>query len=279
MTDSFLDASQGAKRRLPLPGLLATGVLVAALAAPALAEQDAEAYQALQDEHAALQAEQESLQSELEASRSQLAEQESEAKTLRGQIETLEAQLAEAREKAAEAAEMADEAREALNDEAGASEEVNALAVRVAELEQALQEAERERDIQYREHHAELAALRSRLPPEEGGTLELESAQASARLTAQAMRTAERDLRRAGGGDAARQADLEQLGDELEQDQRLVSRVQGGTLYRVRRGESLAGIAGRYYGNANRWPEIHEANEHVLENPDHVWPGMTLILP
>lgn len=269
MTEAVLAASPVAKRRLPLPGLFAAGLLVAALGTPALAEQDDQA----------LQAEQESLQSELEAANSRLQEKAGEMEALRGQLDALEAELAEAREQASEATDMAEEARDALNDEAGASEEVNALSVRVAELEQALQEAQRDRDIQYREHHAELSALRSRLPPEEGGTLELESAQASARLTAQAMRSAERELRRAGGGSAAQQADLEQLAEELEHDQRLVSRVQGGTLYRVNPGESLARIAGRYYGNANRWTEIHAANEHVLESPDHVWPGMTLILP
>lgn len=46
-----------------------------------------------------------------------------------------------------------------------------------------------------------------------------------------------------------------------------------------KRHETLAGIAGRYYGDGNRWEEIHEANAHVLRNPDLVWPGLTLVLP
>jgi nucleoid-associated protein YgaU len=173
----------------------------------------------------------------------------------------------------AEAAPQADEVEaandeHAVNDEKAESERVEELLSQLAEREQALHEARRE-----------LETLRSRLPPEEGGTLDLESAQASARLTAQAMHSARVALRQAGDRDAAYEADIEQLGQELARDQALVARVQGGTLYRVRQGESLAGIAGRFYGDANRWPEIHEANAHILEEPDRIWPGMPLILP
>jgi nucleoid-associated protein YgaU len=47
----------------------------------------------------------------------------------------------------------------------------------------------------------------------------------------------------------------------------------------VKEGETLGAISARYYGDANLWPRIHRANEHVLDSPDRVWPGTTLILP
>lgn len=136
-----------------------------------------------------------------------------------------------------------------------------------------------EREAQLRQAQRELTALRARLPQEEGGDLDLESAVHSARLTAEAIRSARSELLQAGGSDAALEESIDQLIAELARDQALVARGRGDTLYEVRRGETLAGIAGRYYGNSNRWEEIHEANAHVLRNPDLVWPGLTLVLP
>ncbi|EWG97981.1 LysM peptidoglycan-binding domain-containing protein [Halomonas sp. BC04] len=136
-----------------------------------------------------------------------------------------------------------------------------------------------EREAQLRQAQRELTALRARLPQEEGGNLDLDSAVNSARLTAEAIRAARSELLAAGGSDAALEENIDQLIEELARDQALVARGRGDTLYEVRRGETLAGIAGRYYGNSNRWEAIHEANAHVLRNPDLVWPGLTLVLP
>ncbi|RDB43266.1 LysM peptidoglycan-binding domain-containing protein [Halomonas sp. DQ26W] len=136
-----------------------------------------------------------------------------------------------------------------------------------------------EREAQLRQAQRELSALRARLPQEEGGDLDLDSAINSARLTAEAIRSARSELLRAGGSDAGLEENIDQLIEELERDQALVARGRGDTLYEVRRGDTLAGIAGRYYGNSNRWEEIHQANAHVLRNPDLVWPGLTLVLP
>ncbi|RCV87282.1 LysM peptidoglycan-binding domain-containing protein [Billgrantia montanilacus] len=136
-----------------------------------------------------------------------------------------------------------------------------------------------EREAQLRQAQRELAALRARLPQEEGGDLDLDSAVNSARLTAEALRSARSGLLRAGGSDAGLEENIDELIEELARDQTLVARGRGDTLYEVRRGETLAGIAGRYYGDSNRWEEIHEANAHVLRNPDLVWPGLMLVLP
>jgi len=50
-------------------------------------------------------------------------------------------------------------------------------------------------------------------------------------------------------------------------------------LHTVALGESLTGIAKRYYGNANRWTEILEANKPMLRTPAGLKAGMKLKIP
>ena len=38
-------------------------------------------------------------------------------------------------------------------------------------------------------------------------------------------------------------------------------------------------VAGRFYGTGKRWPDVFEANRHVLANPDALVPGITLVVP
>ena len=47
----------------------------------------------------------------------------------------------------------------------------------------------------------------------------------------------------------------------------------------VRRGETLSGIARRYYGFASRWPVIYKTNRDVIGNPDVLIPGTKLVIP
>jgi nucleoid-associated protein YgaU len=49
--------------------------------------------------------------------------------------------------------------------------------------------------------------------------------------------------------------------------------------YTVVSGDSLSKIAKKYYGNANRWREIFEANRDQLDNPDLIKPGQVLKIP
>lgn len=63
--------------------------------------------------------------------------------------------------------------------------------------------------------------------------------------------------------------------------------VQGGVqstaaaaqTYTVVSGDSLSKIAKRFYGNANRWREIFEANRDQISNPDLIRPGQVLKIP
>ena len=53
----------------------------------------------------------------------------------------------------------------------------------------------------------------------------------------------------------------------------------GARTYEVRSGDSLSKIAQRFYGDANQWPRIHEANRDQIKNPDLIHPGQKLVIP
>ena len=47
----------------------------------------------------------------------------------------------------------------------------------------------------------------------------------------------------------------------------------------VVRGDTLSAIAKTYYGNANQYPKIFEANKPMLGHPDKIYPGQLLRIP
>ena len=49
--------------------------------------------------------------------------------------------------------------------------------------------------------------------------------------------------------------------------------------YVVVAGDSLSKIAKRYYGDANKWNRIYEANRDQIKNPDLIHPGQRLRIP
>ncbi|MBN1179698.1 MAG: LysM peptidoglycan-binding domain-containing protein [Anaerolineae bacterium] len=49
--------------------------------------------------------------------------------------------------------------------------------------------------------------------------------------------------------------------------------------YVVKSGDSLSKIARDVLGNANRWPEIFEANKDKIKDPNLIYPGQELTLP
>lgn len=53
----------------------------------------------------------------------------------------------------------------------------------------------------------------------------------------------------------------------------------GSTFYTVEKGDTLSKIAKHFYGNANRYPEIFEANKPMLKDPDKIYPGQVLRIP
>jgi len=49
--------------------------------------------------------------------------------------------------------------------------------------------------------------------------------------------------------------------------------------YTVVKGDTLSRIAKQFYGDANKWRKIFEANGDVIKNPDLIHPGQVLKIP
>ena len=47
----------------------------------------------------------------------------------------------------------------------------------------------------------------------------------------------------------------------------------------VASGDTLSAIAKKYYGDANKYPQIFEANKPMLSSPDKIYPGQKLRIP
>lgn len=50
-------------------------------------------------------------------------------------------------------------------------------------------------------------------------------------------------------------------------------------MYVVVKGDTLARIAREFYGDAAKYSLIYDANKSVLEHPDKIYPGLSLIIP
>ena len=53
----------------------------------------------------------------------------------------------------------------------------------------------------------------------------------------------------------------------------------GVRTYKVESGDTLAGIARKYYKNSGQWQKIAEANKGTLSDPTKLKPGMILVIP
>ncbi len=49
--------------------------------------------------------------------------------------------------------------------------------------------------------------------------------------------------------------------------------------YTVQKGDTLSGIARKFYGDEAFWKKIQTANTHLIESPENLQPGMKLMLP
>jgi nucleoid-associated protein YgaU len=50
-------------------------------------------------------------------------------------------------------------------------------------------------------------------------------------------------------------------------------------MYIVQGGDSLSKISKKFYGDANSWKRIFEANKDIVKNPDLIQPGWKLRIP
>lgn len=51
------------------------------------------------------------------------------------------------------------------------------------------------------------------------------------------------------------------------------------TFYDIQRGDTLSGIAKRFYGDASKWPRLFEANREIIKDPDKIYPGQKIVIP
>ena len=57
------------------------------------------------------------------------------------------------------------------------------------------------------------------------------------------------------------------------------SGVAGARMHDVVSGDTLSGIAKKYYGNANDYMKIFNANKNILDDPDKIKVGQKLTIP
>jgi nucleoid-associated protein YgaU len=55
--------------------------------------------------------------------------------------------------------------------------------------------------------------------------------------------------------------------------------VDESQYYTVKSGDTLSKVAKEFYGNANAYMQIFEANKPMLSHPDKIYPGQTLRIP
>jgi len=55
--------------------------------------------------------------------------------------------------------------------------------------------------------------------------------------------------------------------------------VPPSQFYEVKSGDTLSAIAKQFYGDANRYSAIFEANKPMLKDPDEIYPGQVLRIP
>ncbi len=76
--------------------------------------------------------------------------------------------------------------------------------------------------------------------------------------------------------------EIKRIGGENPSDIMADIKVDDTTVYathQVKSGESLSKIAKHYYGDANKYNLIFQANTDQLKNPDMIHPGQVLKIP
>jgi nucleoid-associated protein YgaU len=59
----------------------------------------------------------------------------------------------------------------------------------------------------------------------------------------------------------------------------LLDPYHGFLQHTVAQGQTLSSIANQYYGNANLWPRLFEANRNSLLDPNRIFPSQVLRVP
>ena len=63
-------------------------------------------------------------------------------------------------------------------------------------------------------------------------------------------------------------------------DSAVAASLEDGTqYYEIKSGDTLSAIAKTFYGDANKYPAIFEANREVIKNADLIYPGQKIRIP
>lgn len=54
---------------------------------------------------------------------------------------------------------------------------------------------------------------------------------------------------------------------------------EGESIYTIRSGDTLSGLASRFLGSSGRYFEIYRANRDIIDNPDNLLPGTEIRIP
>jgi nucleoid-associated protein YgaU len=117
-----------------------------------------------------------------------------------------------------------------------------------------------------------LAYIRSMQLPTEGLGVSFDGASAAVTVsgTVADQQTKEKILLCCGNV-----AGVAQVNDQLA----VSAPVPESKFYTVVRGDTLSKIAKEFYGNANAYMQIFEANKPMLTHPDKIYPGQVLRIP
>ena len=78
---------------------------------------------------------------------------------------------------------------------------------------------------------------------------------------------------------AAGKPDFSNVQSGVQSTARMVDPPQTEQTYTVVKGDSLSHIAKHFYGHANHWHAIFEANRDQIDDPDKIFPGQVLKIP
>ncbi|EXJ14300.1 LysM peptidoglycan-binding domain-containing protein [Imhoffiella purpurea] len=157
----------------------------------------------------------------------------------------------------------------------------DALANRVAEHEAEADRLERELQISNQsriETEARVTELLNRLPSSEGGSLTPAAARAAATAAFDALQKSHQQARHSPDPSSAK--GVQTAEDELHRRQlKLANAISAQCVYRIRAKDTLGQISKRFYGSSAQWHRLFEANRHLLEDPNRLDPGITLVIP
>lgn len=59
----------------------------------------------------------------------------------------------------------------------------------------------------------------------------------------------------------------------------VVEEVEKVEYYEIVSGDTLGGIAKKFYGSASKYTRIHEANKELIPDPNRIYPGQKIKIP